>query len=75
MFFTSAIEWENNSTYRVVSVRLGQGTYVRVFTSRNQILRIINLKHMSWVTVVRQNDREQNVLSLRVQREYDLVNI
>jgi hypothetical protein len=75
MFFTSAIEWENNSTSRVVSVRLGPGTYVRVFTSRNQILRIINLKHMSWVTVVRQNDREQNVLSLRVQREYDLVNI
>ena len=30
---------------------------------------------MTWITAVRQSDREQNTLSLRLQREYDLVNV
>ena len=74
-FSISAIEWENSFTSRVVSVRLGPGTFIRVLTNGNQVSRIINVKHMNWITAVRQNDKEQNTLSLRVQREYDLVNM
>ena len=75
LIFTSAIEWENSSTSRVVSIRLGPGTFIRVVTNGNQVSRIINVQHMNWITAVRQSDREQNTLSLRVQREYDLVNM
>ena len=30
---------------------------------------------MTWITAVRQSDKDQNTLSLRLQREYDLVSM
>ena len=56
-----------------MSVTLGPGRSIKVSSKGNQTLRMINTKHMKWITTVKQSDREQNTLSIRVEREYDLV--
>ena len=68
-----AIEWENKTSSRVVSVALGPGTFIKILSKRNEMLRMINTEHLKWLTVVKQNDKQQNTLSIRVHREYDLV--
>ena len=56
-----------------MKVKLGQGKIVRVSSERGQLLRTIDLRGMEWIIVFLQSDKEQTLLSVRMDREYDMV--
>ena len=68
-----AAEWRRNLPDRDVKVKLGPTKMIRVSSGRGQLLRTIDLRGMEWIILFLQNDREETLLSARMDREYDLV--
>ena len=56
-----------------MKVKFGPAKNIRVTTDRGQLLRTIDLRGMEWVIIFLQNDREQSLVSVRMDREYDMV--
>ncbi|XP_046845729.1 dual oxidase 2-like isoform X2 [Xenia sp. Carnegie-2017] len=68
-----AAEWRRNLPERTVKVKLGPAKTIRVSSDRGQLLRTIDLKGMEWIIVFLQSDRERTLLSVRMDREYDMI--
>ena len=58
-----------------MKVKLGPAKTIRVSSDRGQLLRTIDLKGMEWIIVFLQSDRERTLLSVRMDREYDMVSV
>lgn len=72
-FSLVAAEWRRGIPDRTVKVKLGPGKIIKVSSDRGQLLRTIDLRGMEWIIVFLQSDREQTLLSVRMDREYDMV--
>ena len=73
IFRFTAAEWRRGIPDRTVKVKLGPSKIIKVSSDRGQLLRTIDLRGMEWIVVFLQSDREQTLLSVRMDREYDMV--
>ena len=74
-FNVLAAEWRRNLPDRTVNVKLGPGKIIKVSSERGQLLRTVDLRGMEWIIIFLQSDREQTMLSVRMDREYDMVSL
>jgi hypothetical protein len=73
VFLFTAAEWRRSLPDRTVKVKMGPGKIIRVSSDRGQLLRTIDLRGMEWIIIFLQSDREQTLVSVRMDREYDMV--
>ena len=67
-----AAEWRRHLPDRTVKVKFGPAKNIRVTTDRGQLLRTIDLRGMEWVIIFLQNDREQSLVSVRMEKQNTL---
>lgn len=56
-----------------MKIKLGEGQIIHVSSGEGKLLRTIDLRGVSMITICLESDREQTLMSARTEKEYDLV--